>query len=97
MEKTLSIIKPDGVRKNIIGEIIKRFESAGLRIAAIKKYHMTEDEAKGFYAVHKERPFYGELCEFMISGPVVLMVLEGHQILEVICDFCAVNQFVSRF
>ena len=77
MGKTLSIIKPDGVRKNIIGEIIKRFESAGLRIAAIKKYHMTEDEAKGFYAVHKERPFYGELCEFMISGPVVLMVLEG--------------------
>lgn len=77
MERTLSIIKPDGVRKNIIGEIIKRFETAGLRIAAIKKYHMTLDEAKGFYAVHKERPFYGELCEFMTQGPVVLMVLEG--------------------
>ncbi|MFA5518987.1 MAG: nucleoside-diphosphate kinase [Spirochaetota bacterium] len=77
MEQTLSIIKPDGVRKNIIGEVIKRFEQAGLRIAAIKKHHMTKAEAKGFYAVHKDKPFYDELCDFMIGGPVVLMVLEG--------------------
>ena len=77
MEQTLSIIKPDGVRKNILGEIIRRFETAGLRIAAIKKYHMSEVEAKGFYAVHKGKPFYAELCDFMSGGPVVLMVLEG--------------------
>lgn len=77
MERTLSIIKPDGVKKNIIGEIIKRFESAGLRIAAMKKIHMTRSEAEGFYAVHRGKFFYDELTEFMSSGPVVVMVLEG--------------------
>jgi len=77
MERTLSIIKPDGVKKNLIGEICKRFESAGLKIAAMKKVQMNKPQAEGFYAVHKERPFFGELTEFMIEGPVVLMVLEG--------------------
>ncbi len=77
MERTLSIIKPDGVKKNIIGEIIRRFETAGLRIAAVKKIKMSKEVAQGFYAVHKERPFFGELTDFMSEGPVVLMVLEG--------------------
>ena len=77
MERTLSIIKPDGVKKNIIGEIIKRFETAGLRVAAIKKIHMTKSVAEGFYAVHKGKFFYDELTSFMSEGPVVLMVLEG--------------------
>ena len=77
MERTLSIIKPDGVKKNIIGEIIRRFEHAGLRIAAIKKIHMSKTTAEGFYAVHKGKFFYEELTEFMSSGPVVVMVLEG--------------------
>lgn len=77
IEKTLSIIKPDGVRKNIIGEVIKRFEANGLRVAAVKMAHLSRKEAEGFYAVHKERPFFGSLTEFMSSGPVVLMVLKG--------------------
>ncbi len=77
MERTLSIIKPDGVKKNIIGEIIRRFENAGLRIAAIKKVYLSKAEAEGFYAVHKGKFFYEELTEFMSSGPVVIMVLEG--------------------
>jgi nucleoside-diphosphate kinase len=77
IEQTLSIIKPDGVEKNIIGEILSRFESAGLRIAAMKMIHMTPQQAGGFYIVHKERPFYGELTEYMSSGPVVVIVLEG--------------------
>jgi len=78
MERTLSIIKPDGVKKNIIGEIIKRFETAGLRVAAIKKAHMTKSVAESFYAVHKGKFFYDELTSFMSEGPVVLMVLEGN-------------------
>jgi nucleoside-diphosphate kinase len=77
MERTLSIIKPDGVKKNIIGEIIRRFETAGLRIAAIKKIHMSKAVAEGFYAVHKGKFFYEELTDFMSEGPVVVMVLEG--------------------
>ncbi len=77
MEKTLSIVKPDGVRKNVIGEVIGRFEGAGLRVAALKMAHLTRGQAEGFYAVHKERPFFGSLTEFMTSGPVVLMILEG--------------------
>lgn len=78
MERTLSIIKPDGVKKNVIGEVIKRFESSGLRIAAIKKIHMTKAQAEGFYAVHRARPFFGSLTEFMSEGPVVTIVLEGN-------------------
>ncbi|MBT0816364.1 MULTISPECIES: nucleoside-diphosphate kinase [Campylobacter] len=77
MEKTLSIIKPDAVKKGVIGQILTRFESNGLRIAATKKIQLSEKEAQDFYAVHKERPFFKDLVEFMISGPVVVSVLEG--------------------
>ena len=77
MEQTLSIIKPDAVKKNVIGKIVDRFESNGLRIAAMKKLQLTPEIAGEFYEVHKERPFFGELVEFMTSGPVVVMVLEG--------------------
>ena len=81
MERTLSLIKPDGVAKNIIGEVIKRFESSGIRIAAIKMLHLSKKEAQGFYAVHKERPFYDSLTDFMSSGPIVAMVLEGENVI----------------
>jgi nucleoside-diphosphate kinase len=77
MEQTLSIIKPDAVQKGVIGKIIDRFESNGLRVAAMKKLQLSQADAGEFYAVHKERPFFGELVEFMTSGPVVVMVLEG--------------------
>ncbi|AII14119.1 nucleoside diphosphate kinase [Campylobacter iguaniorum] len=77
MEQTLSIIKPDAVKKGVIGKIIDRFESNGLRIAAAKKLQLSTEDAKKFYEVHAARPFYGELVEFMTSGPVVVMVLEG--------------------
>jgi len=77
MEQTLSIIKPDAVAKNVVGKILDRFETAGLRIAATKKIQLSKADAEAFYAVHAERPFYGELVEFMISGPVVVTVLEG--------------------
>jgi nucleoside-diphosphate kinase len=77
MEQTLSIIKPDAVKKGVIGQIIDRFESNGLRIAAMKKMQLSEQVAGEFYEVHKERPFFGELVEFMTSGPVVVLVLEG--------------------
>jgi len=77
MEQTLSIIKPDAVKKNVIGKILARFEDAGLRIAATKKIRLSRVDAEAFYAVHAERPFFGELVEFMISGPVVVTVLEG--------------------
>lgn len=76
-EQTLSIIKPDAVAANHIGEIIARFEKAGLRIGAIKMVQLTKEQAETFYAVHKERPFYADLVTFMVSGPVVIMVLEG--------------------
>ena len=77
MEQTLSIIKPDAVAKNVVGKILDRFESAGLRIAATKKIQLSRADAEAFYAVHSERGFFGELVEFMISGPVVVSVLEG--------------------
>jgi len=77
MEQTLSIIKPDGVRKNIIGDVIRRFESRGLTVKTMRMLQMTKQEAQGFYAVHKERPFFDSLTDFMCSGPVVVMVLEG--------------------
>ena len=76
LEQTFSIIKPDGVRRNLVGKILSRFEEKGLRIVATKMIHMTKLEAEGFYAVHRERPFFGELTEFMSSGPVVVSVLE---------------------
>ncbi len=77
VERTLSIVKPDAVAKNIIGKIYSRFEKAGLRIVASKMIHMSDEKAGGFYAEHKERPFYPSLVEFMTSGPVVVQVLEG--------------------
>ena len=77
IERTFSIIKPDAVAKNIIGEIYSRFEKGGLRIIAAKMLHLTREQAEGFYAVHRERPFYRDLVEFMTSGPVMVQVLEG--------------------
>ncbi|MBZ2170021.1 MULTISPECIES: nucleoside-diphosphate kinase [Marinobacter] len=76
-ERTLSIIKPDAVAKNVIGEIYSRFEKAGLKIVAAKMMHLTQEQAEGFYAEHKERPFFNDLVAFMTSGPVVVQVLEG--------------------
>lgn len=82
MERTLSIIKPDGVRKNLIGEVVKRFEAAGIRIAGMKMVHLTRDKARAFYAVHRERPFFESLTEFMSSGPIVVMVLEAEDVIQ---------------
>lgn len=77
IERTLSIIKPDAVAKNVIGEIYTRFEKAGLKIVAAKMMHLTQEQAEGFYAEHKERPFFNDLVSFMTSGPVTVSVLEG--------------------
>jgi len=77
MERTLSIIKPDAVAKGVIGQILSRFESNGLRVAATKKLQLSQQDAEAFYAIHAERPFFKDLVEFMISGPVVVTVLEG--------------------
>ena len=77
IERTLSIVKPDGVAKNLIGEVYARFEKAGLKIVAARMLHLTRAQAEGFYAVHRERPFFKPLVEFMISGPVMVTVLEG--------------------
>ncbi len=77
VERTLSIVKPDGVKKGIVGDILGRFEAAGLKLAALKMIHLSKKEAEGFYAVHKERPFFDELTTFMSGGPVVISVLEG--------------------
>ena len=76
-QRTFSIIKPDATRRNITGKIIDRLEAAGLRVVASKRIHMTRQQAEGFYGVHKERPFFNDLCTFMTSGPVVVQVLEG--------------------
>ena len=77
LERTLSIIKPDAVKKNVVGQILARFESAGLRIVAARMMHLSRSEAEGFYAVHRSRPFFKDLVEFMTSGPVLVQVLEG--------------------
>ena len=77
LEKTFSIIKPDAVKKNAIGQILARFEAAGLRVIAARMMHLSAREAEGFYAVHRERPFFRDLVSFMISGPVLVQVLEG--------------------
>ena len=81
-ERTLSIIKPDAVKKNHVGEILSRFEKAGLIIVATKMKHLSRVEAEGFYAVHKQRPFFKDLVDFMISGPVVVSVLEGEDAIQ---------------
>ena len=81
MERTLSIIKPDGVLKNVIGDVIKRFETNDIRVVAIKMIHMSKTEAEGFYAVHKQRPFFESLTAFMSSGPAVVMILEGDDVI----------------
>lgn len=81
LERTLSIVKPDGVRKGVIGKVVSRFEEAGIRIVAMQMRQLSRKDAEGFYAVHRERPFFGELCEFMTSGPVVVMVLEGDDVI----------------
>lgn len=76
-ERTLSIVKPDGVSGNLIGEVYRRFEQGGLRIVAARMLHLTRAQAEGFYAVHRERPFFKDLCTYMTSGPVMVQVLEG--------------------
>ena len=81
-ERTLSIIKPDGVRKNVIGEVIRRFEQNGLTPVAMKMLHLTKEGAEGFYAIHRDKPFFESLTTFMSSGPIVVMVLEGEAAIE---------------
>lgn len=83
LERTLSIIKPDGVEKNLVGQVYSRFEKAGLRIVAARMRHLTLTEAEGFYAVHRERGFFNDLCKYMTSGPVVVSVLEGENAVTV--------------
>jgi len=82
MERTLSIVKPDAVSKNVIGEIYTRFERAGLRIVAARMLHLSREQAEGFYAVHRERPFFKDLVEFMTSGPIMVQVLEGEDAVD---------------
>jgi len=84
LQKTLSIIKPDGVRKNIIGEVISRFEKKGLKVLAMRMLSLTKEGAEGFYAVHRERPFFNDLTDFMSSGPVVVMVLGGEDAIKTV-------------
>lgn len=80
--RTFSIIKPDATRRNLTGAVTAKLEEAGLRVVASKRIHMTREQAEGFYAVHRERPFFGELVDFMISGPVVVQVLEGENAMQ---------------
>ena len=82
LERTLSIIKPDATHRNLTGRIITKFEESGLRVVAQKRLHLTRDRAEGFYAVHKERPFFDSLCAFMSSGPVIVQVLEGEKAIQ---------------
>lgn len=86
MQRTLSIVKPDGVNKNLIGEVIRRFEKTGIRVIALKMMHITKKQAEGFYAVHRQRPFFDSLTTFMCSGPIVPMVLEGKDAIKKVRD-----------
>lgn len=81
-QRTLAIVKPDGVSKNLVGEVISRFEREGMKVLAIKMVHLTKDEAEGFYAVHRERPFFDSLTDFMCWGPAVMLVLEGEEAIK---------------
>lgn len=82
LERTFSIIKPDATRRNITGKVIAKLEEGGLRVVAQKRIHMSREQAEGFYGVHRERPFFGELVDFMMSGPVVVQVLEGEDAIK---------------
>jgi len=84
MEKTLSIVKPDGVKKNLVGEVIRRFEQKNLRIAALKMLKLSKEEAMNFYIIHKDKPFYNSLTEFMSEGPIVVMVVEGDNAISMV-------------
>jgi nucleoside-diphosphate kinase len=86
MQRTLSIIKPDGVGKNLVGEVVRRFETAGLKVVALKMMCLTKKQAEGFYAVHSQRPFFDSLTAFMCSGPIVPMVLEGNDAIKKVRD-----------
>jgi len=92
-EQTLSMIKPDGVQRGLIGEVIGRFEKAGLKIRAMKMVHLTLDQARAFYAVHRERPFYASLTQFMSSGPIVAMILEGENAIQVNRDLMGATDY----
>lgn len=92
-EMTLSIIKPDGVSRNLIGDVIKRIEERGISIRAIKMIHMTKDQAKGFYAVHEGKPFYESVTDFMSSGPCIVMVLEGDDAIKRYRDLMGATNF----
>lgn len=93
MERTLSIIKPDGVKRNLIGEVVKRFEGAGIRIAAMKMVRLSLEQARAFYAVHRERPFYESLTEFMSSGPIVVIVLEADNVIRLNRDLMGATNY----
>ncbi len=93
IERTLSMIKPDGVKRGLIGEVIGRFEKAGLKIRAMKMLHLTLDQARAFYAVHKERPFFDSLTQFMSSGPIVALILEGENAIQVNRDLMGATDY----
>ena len=86
MERTLSIVKPDGTDKNVVGEVIRRFENNGIKVIALKMVKLTKKDAEGFYAVHRERPFFGSLTDFMSRGPIVVMALEGENAISKVRD-----------
>lgn len=93
MERTFSIVKPDGVKKNLIGEVIGRFEKQGMTVAALKMLHLTKKEAEGFYAVHKARPFFDSLTTFMSEGPIVAMVITGNKAIEKVRELMGATNF----
>jgi nucleoside-diphosphate kinase len=93
IEQTLSMIKPDGVTRGFIGEVIRRFEKKGLKIKAMKMLHLSLDQARAFYSVHKERPFYDSLTKFMSSGPIVAMILEGENAIQINRDLMGATDY----
>jgi len=93
MERTLSIVKPDGVKKNLIGEVIRRFEQKGLRVAGLRLIQLSNQDARNFYIVHKERPFYDSLTSFMSEGPIAVMVLEGENAIATVRECMGATNF----